>query len=198
MSYFLCPKCGERSEIFGHGGAEHEAETLGLPFLGAVPLEIEIRTTSDDGRPIVATRPESPHAEIYRTIAARVWAGVGSAGGKPAAPPDLTIADAGAALVVRFADGTTHTLPAEMLRVMSPSAEVQGHSPSQRVTVGNKRSVRLKELRPVGNYAVRIVFDDGHDSGLFAWSYLATLGQERETRWATYLAELSAKGLTRG
>ena len=101
-------------------------------------------------------------------------------------------------MTVAFAGGATHVLPAEMLRVMSPSAEVQGHSPSQRVTVPSKRNVKIKELRPVGNYAVRIAFDDGHDTGLFAWSYLDELGREKDKRWAAYLAELEAKGLKRG
>ena len=85
-----------------------------------------------------------------------------------------------------------------MLRVMSPSAEVQGHSPDQRVTVGSKRKVKIKELKPVGNYAVRIVFDDGHDTGLYAWSYLQILDSERDKRWAEYLAALAQKGLDRG
>jgi ATP-binding protein involved in chromosome partitioning len=81
---------------------------------------------------------------------------------------------------------------------MSPSAEVQGHSPEQRVTIGRKRNVKIADLRPVGNYAVRIVFDDGHDTGLYAWSYLQTLNEERDRRWAEYLSELAAKGLSRG
>jgi ATP-binding protein involved in chromosome partitioning len=85
-----------------------------------------------------------------------------------------------------------------MLRVMSPSAEVQGHSKEQRVTVGGKRNVKIKELRGVGNYAVRIVFDDGHDTGLFVWSYLHLLSLQKEKKWAEYLAELKAKGLSRG
>ena len=89
-------------------------------------------------------------------------------------------------------------LPAEMLRVMSPSAEVQGHSPEQRVTVARKKNVRISELRPIGNYAVRIVFDDKHDTGLFTWDYLRTLGREKESRWAEYLAEMEKKGLSRG
>jgi ATP-binding protein involved in chromosome partitioning len=76
MSYFLCPHCGERTEIFTHGGARKEAERLGVPFLGEVPLEVEIRETSDAGLPIVATRPDSPQAKIYRDIAARVRAGL--------------------------------------------------------------------------------------------------------------------------
>jgi DUF971 family protein len=101
------------------------------------------------------------------------------------------------ALAVTFDDGAMHELPAEMLRVLSPSAEVQGHSPEQRQTVGGKRDVAIAALDPVGNYAVRIIFDDGHDTGLFTWTYLRQLGDERETRWAGYLAELKAKGLSR-
>ncbi len=76
MSYFLCPHCGGRSEIFGHGGAQHEAERLGVPFLGAVPLDPTIRETSDAGRPVVASDPDGAHAAIYRAIAEKVWAGV--------------------------------------------------------------------------------------------------------------------------
>jgi ATP-binding protein involved in chromosome partitioning len=72
MSYFICPKCGERSDIFSHGGAHHEAERLGVPFLGEVPLHMAIRETSDSGRPVVATDPDGPHAKIYREIAGRV------------------------------------------------------------------------------------------------------------------------------
>ncbi len=78
MSYFLCPKCGERSDIFAHGGARHEAERLAVPFLGEVPLHMAIRATSDEGRPVVATDPDSPHARIYRDIAANVMASLDS------------------------------------------------------------------------------------------------------------------------
>ena len=74
MSYFLCPSCGERSEIFGHGGAKDEAANIRVPFLGAVPLHIDIRTTSDEGKPLVASEPDGPHAEIYRNIAKNTWA----------------------------------------------------------------------------------------------------------------------------
>ena len=73
MSYFLCPKCGERSDIFGHGGARKEAERLGVPFLGEVPLHMAIREKSDAGLPVVATEPDGPHAKVYRDIAAKVW-----------------------------------------------------------------------------------------------------------------------------
>ena len=73
MSYFLCPKCGERSEIFGHGGAHEEADKLGVPFLGEIPLHLDIRTTSDSGHPIVVAKPDSPYAQAYKNIAGRVW-----------------------------------------------------------------------------------------------------------------------------
>jgi ATP-binding protein involved in chromosome partitioning len=79
MSYFLCPHCGGRSDIFGHGGARAEAERLGVPFLGEVPLDMEIREKSDSGLPVVATRPDGPHAQIYRDIATRVRDGLAGA-----------------------------------------------------------------------------------------------------------------------
>jgi ATP-binding protein involved in chromosome partitioning len=198
MSYYVCPKCGERADIFGHGGARLEAERLGLPFLGGVPLDMEIRVRSDEGRPIVATDPDGPHARVFRDIAARTWAALTGEAGSRMAPPELETAAGGSALSVRFEGREPFTLPAEMLRVMSPSAEVQGHAPEQRVTVGWKRNVKIADLRPVGNYAVRIAFDDGHDTGLYTWSYLQTLHDERDKRWAEYLSELAVKGLSRG
>jgi ATP-binding protein involved in chromosome partitioning len=76
MSYFLCPHCGGRTDIFGHGGAEHEAERIGVPFLGAVPLHMKIREYSDEGTPVVAREPDGEHARIFRTIAERTWARV--------------------------------------------------------------------------------------------------------------------------
>ena len=100
-------------------------------------------------------------------------------------------------LSVRFDDGAAYDLPAEMLRVLSPSAEVQGHTPEQRQTVGGKRNVAIAALEPIGNYAVKITFDDGHDTGLFSWTYLRRLGDERESRWQEYLNELAAKGMSR-
>ena len=96
-----------------------------------------------------------------------------------------------------FEGDTPFQLTAEMLRVMSPSAEVQGHSPDQRVTVARKRTVKIKEVKPVGNYAARIVFDDGHDTGLYSWSYLRTLADEHDKRWGEYLSSLAQRGLSR-
>ncbi len=100
-------------------------------------------------------------------------------------------------LTVSFDDGASFALPAEFLRVLSPSAEVQGHSEDQRVTVSGKKNVGILGIEPVGNYAARIVFDDGHDTGLFVWAYLRELGENQATRWQAYLADLAAKKLTR-
>lgn len=100
-------------------------------------------------------------------------------------------------LHVRFEGGTAFALPAEYLRVESPSAEVQGHSPAQKQTVGGKRNVGIRKIEPVGNYAVRLVFDDGHDTGIYSWRYLHELGREHEARWAQYMAALTAQGLQR-
>ena len=113
-------------------------------------------------------------------------------------PTELRVSKDKRQFTVTFDSGAVHTLPAEFLRVMSPSAEVQGHSPEQRVTVPNKADVSIAQLLPVGNYAVRIVFDDGHDSGLFTWVYLADLGETQEARWQGYLGELKAQGMSRG
>ena len=97
-------------------------------------------------------------------------------------------------LSVQFDDGVAHELPAEMLRVLSPSAEVQGHSPEQRRTVGGKRDVAIAALDPVGNYAVRIIFDDGHNTGLFSWAYLRQLGDERERAGRNISTSLPPRG----
>jgi ATP-binding protein involved in chromosome partitioning len=158
---------------------------------------MDIRATSDQGRPIVASSPDSLHARIYRDIAAKAWAELKGGSGTRLMPPTLAVSPDKRELHVGFEGGEAFALSAEMLRVMSPSAEVQGHSPDQRVTVGKKRNVKIRELRPVGNYAVRIVFDDGHDTGLYSWSYLQTLGRERDKRWAEYLSSLAQKGLGR-
>ena len=88
MSFFVCPKCGERSDIFGHGGAKLEAEKLGIPFLGGVPLHMDIRKTSDEGQPIVATSPNGPHAQIYRDIATRAWAELNASSDSRIDPPE--------------------------------------------------------------------------------------------------------------
>ncbi len=198
MSFFICSKCGERHEIFGHGGAEQEAKKLDVPFLGGVPLHVDIRTKSDSGQPITATDPSSLYAQIYRELAAKAWVELEAAQGRRVKPPVLEAAEDNGALRVTVEGQPPFELSAEMLRVMSPSAEVQGHSADQRVTVGKKRNVRIKTLAPVGNYAVKIGFDDGHDTGLFTWAYLELLHKEKDRRWSGYLKELEQKGMSRG
>ena len=101
-------------------------------------------------------------------------------------------------MTVTFDGHAPYELPAEMLRVLSPSAEVQGHSPEQRVTVARKRNVEIARIEPVGNYAVRIIFNDRHDTGIFTWDYLKRLGVEKDELWQGYLDELEQKGLSRG
>jgi DUF971 family protein len=110
---------------------------------------------------------------------------------------ELTVSRVERLLRIRFDDGALFELPAEYLRTQSPSAEVQGHNEAQRQTVGGKRLVGISGAEPVGNYAVRLIFDDGHSTGIFTWTYLHELGRDRETRWKTYLKELAAKRLTR-
>jgi DUF971 family protein len=112
-------------------------------------------------------------------------------------PTELRVSKDRRLLTVTFPEEGPFELPAEMLRVLSPSAEVQGHSPEQRVTVPGKRNVAIRRIEPVGNYAVRIVFDDMHDTGIFTWSYLHQLGSEKAARWQAYLDELGEKGLSR-
>ena len=112
-------------------------------------------------------------------------------------PTELRLDKDKRVLIVSFDDGPSFALPAELLRVLSPSAEVQGHSPDQRVTVAGKRNIGIARLEPVGNYAVRIMFTDGHDTGLYVWEYLRQLGEEKEQRWQEYLKDLAAKRLSR-
>jgi len=112
-------------------------------------------------------------------------------------PVEIRLKRGGRSLSVTFDDGAVFEISAEMLRVMSPSAEVQGHSPSERVTVGGKRDIEIRAVEPVGNYAVRLQFGDGHGSGIFTWGYLHRLGADREALWSAYVAELAAKGMSR-
>lgn len=114
-----------------------------------------------------------------------------------ARPLQLKVRRAERRLDVTFDDGAAFELPAELLRVESPSAEVQGHSPDQKQLVAGKRGVGILRLEPVGHYAVRIVFDDGHDTGLFTWPYLYKLGRERDPIWQDYLGRLATAGASR-
>ena len=100
-------------------------------------------------------------------------------------------------LEIAYDDGAAFSLPAEYLRVESPSAEVQGHGPNERRTIAGRRHVGIMTIEPVGNYAVRLVFDDLHDTGIFSWDYLYELGRDHLKRWNAYLEALKAQGLSR-
>jgi DUF971 family protein len=112
-------------------------------------------------------------------------------------PAELRLRKDRKALAVTFDTGESFELAAEYLRVRSPSAEVQGHSPSERRIVSGKQDVQILEVHPIGNYAVRLVFDDTHSTGIFSWDYLFELGQNREQYWRDYLSELAEKNLSR-
>ncbi|MFK8252023.1 gamma-butyrobetaine hydroxylase-like domain-containing protein [Ancylobacter terrae] len=112
-------------------------------------------------------------------------------------PTEIRLQKDRRALIIAFEDGASFTLPAEYLRVESPSAEVQGHSPADRQLVAGKREVRIDEVIPVGNYAVRLVFDDTHSTGIYTWDVFRTLGEEQDRRWTAYLQELAARNLSR-
>jgi DUF971 family protein len=121
----------------------------------------------------------------------------GNNGSIPIWPTEIRLHKDRRALSIAFNTGETHTLSAEFLRIKSPSAEVQGHSPDQRKTVPAKRYVQILEVQPVGNYAVRLVFDDMHSTGIYSWDYFSELGRNQEAYWQDYLDELAAKGLHR-
>ena len=112
-------------------------------------------------------------------------------------PVELRLKRAEKQLAIEFDDGKRFTLPSEYLRVESPSAEVQGHGPGEKIIIAGRAHVGILDLEPVGNYAVRIKFDDLHDTGIYSWEYLYRLGVEHDRRWRDYLAALAAKGLSR-
>ena len=112
-------------------------------------------------------------------------------------PTDIRLKRADRLLEVVFDTGEHFRLPCEYLRVHSPSAEVQGHGPGQRVLVAGKADVNIRAIRPVGQYAVQLEFDDGHDSGLYSWSTLYALGRDFDANWRRYLDELDQAGLSR-
>jgi len=116
---------------------------------------------------------------------------------KEAWPTELRLTKDRRVLVVSFDNGERFELAAEYLRVKSPSAEVQGHSAEERKTVPGKRNVEIIDVLPIGNYAVRLVFDDMHDTGIYGWEYLRDLGRNHARYWQDYLDELAAKNLTR-
>ena len=112
-------------------------------------------------------------------------------------PTDIKIRRAEKMLDIVFNDGATFSLPAEYLRVESPSAEVQGHGPGQKVLVAGRRHVGIADVEAIGNYAIRIVFDDLHDTGIYSWRYLYQLGAEQDVRWPAFVSALETARLSR-
>ena len=113
-------------------------------------------------------------------------------------PTELRVFKSEGRLEIDFSDGKHYVLPAEYLRVESPSAEVQGHGgPATKKIVSGRRHVKIVEVEPVGNYAIRIVFDDKHDTGIYSWAYLHELGDTQADRWSAYMAALLHRGLSR-
>jgi DUF971 family protein len=112
-------------------------------------------------------------------------------------PKDITVHSASRVLEIDFSDGNTYRIPFELMRVYSPSAEVQGHGPGQEVLQTGKREVGILALEPVGNYAVQPTFTDGHSSGIFSWDYLYFLGSQQDKLWADYNSRLEAAGAER-
>ncbi|MBM3502679.1 MAG: DUF971 domain-containing protein [Alphaproteobacteria bacterium] len=115
----------------------------------------------------------------------------------PPQPTEIRYVTREKTLHVTFDDGVCFALAAEYLRVESPSAEVQGHNPSERILVPGKRYVSITAVEPIGNYAVRLVFNDGHDTGLYSWSYLYELGRDHGVRWPRYIDAIEARNLSR-
>lgn len=112
-------------------------------------------------------------------------------------PTEIRLRKGSRCLRVSFADGAVFDLPFEYLRVYSPSAEVKGHGPGQEILQTGKEDVLITTVEPVGHYAVRLIFSDGHDSGLYTWKYLDELGREQDARWAAYLDRLADAGYAR-
>ena len=114
-----------------------------------------------------------------------------------ATPVEIRLRKASRVVAVQFDDGRSYDLPFEYLRVFSPSAEVKGHGPGQEVLQTGKENVRVTSIEPIGHYAIRLVFDDGHDTGLYTWKYLQELGEKQVDNWQSYLDRLEAAGYAR-
>ena len=112
-------------------------------------------------------------------------------------PVSINLHQKSRVLEIEYDDGSRFELPCEYLRVYSPSAEVKGHGPGQEVLQLGKENVNIKEIEPVGNYAIKLIFDDGHDTGLYTWTYLYELGKEQENYWTDYIAALKQAGHVR-
>ena len=112
-------------------------------------------------------------------------------------PVEIRVCEEGAALALSFDNDEKFSISAELLRVESPSAEVQGHGPNEKITIPGKLGIMIVKVEQVGNYAIKIRFDDAHDTGIYSWKYLYSLGEKKVELWAQYLEQLSKKGLSR-
>jgi ATP-binding protein involved in chromosome partitioning len=226
MSQFICPHCGEPSYLFDHSGVAREAEKQRLVFLGALPLHISIREGCDQGKPVMLVDPDGTGGKAFKALADKLHKQLqepSSLTSKPElglepdqprpqnwdrlnpfeqddglkVPQRLTAIDKGQALRLDYQDATSAYLSAEFLRVHSPSAEVQGHGPDQKITVTGKENIRISNLKPVGSYAVQIIFDDGHQTGYYTFDYLKELVQNRDSLWQAYCEAVAEKNLAR-
>src|SRR5215467_12619529 len=157
-----------------------DAPPLGRPYIRPQP-----RCELSRGLCVIYFHVDLPSSEEIEMTDAAPW------------PTQLRLHKDRKTLTIAFDNGETFDLSAEYLRVKSPSAEVQGHSPDERKTVAGKKDVAILEVNPIGNYAVRLVFDDMHSTGIYSWDYFLALGRNREAYWQDYLDDLAGKGLTR-
>jgi DUF971 family protein len=177
-------------------GAGRKATPRHLPYLGDRRVFVTSRGVEDAGR----TGYQSlglHHDPAWRQAMAEISAVEGATGRHRAWPAELRLSSDRRRLSVRFDDGHIFALDAEYLRVESPSAEVQGHSPAERKFVGGKQDVEIIGIDRVGHYAVRLSFDDMHSSGIYSWDYLYELGRDRDTIWKRYLDGLAVAGGSR-
>ena len=150
-----------------------------------VPISASTATELSRGLCVIYFHVDPPSSETIEMTDAAPW------------PTQLRLHKDRKTLTIAFDNGETFDLSAEYLRVKSPSAEVQGHSPDERKTVAGKKDVAILEVNPIGNYAVRLVFDDMHSSGIYSGDYFLALGRNRQAYWQDYLGDLTGKGLTR-
>ena len=179
MSYFVCPHCGEKEEIFGHGGAKRAAELLGIPYLGEIPIETRIRSTADKGSPVVHSDPESAASKnflkIAENLAAQIERQKTQMDGKKVpvkiSPPNQ------AQVEIEWNDGKKSVFSAKDLRIACPCAACVNELTGQRTLNPNHVSQDLKVLviQPVGRYALQISFSDRHNTGLYGFEYLRKL-----------------------
>ncbi len=182
MSYYVCPHCGERDHIFGHGKVAEESSRLGIPFLGEIPLDSRIRAQADEGTPIVAADPDAPSSQVYRAIAERLAAQISiqnyrAVEGNGLEPRDIK--PGSSELIITWADGHVSTYPNRYLRGECPCAMcVDEWTHERRLDAAAiPADIQILNIRPVGNYALRFDWSDGHNTGLYPFERLRSLGK---------------------